>query len=126
MAARIYEAWNLDRQQIKDCHIAMSKERQLQVTFNNIVAATRFKTFEGKRFVRARCQKKGCGSVDSWEHFLSCYEVPDISKMVGPEKIKEIVNICRKVAEPNPARPQPSEMEYVTAKGTLEVEDDQE
>ena len=103
VAARIYETWNLDRQQIKECHIAMSKDRQLQVTFNNIVAATRFKTFEGQRFARARRQNKGCVSADSWEHFLSCFAVPDISKLTGPEKMKEIVNICKKEAEPNSA-----------------------
>ena len=112
VASSIYRSWDLNRKTIKDCHIAMSHDRQLQVTFNNIVAATRFKTFEGQKLVRARCQKRGCGSVDSWEHFLQCYEVPDISRMKGQEKVKRIVEICEKAKEPNPIRPKPSEMEY--------------
>ena len=116
IAGQIYKTWNLDRQQIKECHIAMKRDRQLQVTFNNIVAATRFKVFDTQRLVQARCQKKGCGSVDSWEHFLRCYEIPDISELEGQEKVKAIKAICEKAAEPNPVRPKPSETAYT---GTL-------
>ena len=71
-AGRIYRTWELDRQLIKDCHVAIGRRRSLQVTFNNIVGATRFKTLDGGRLVRARRQMRGCGSADSWGHFLQC------------------------------------------------------
>ena len=112
IAGQIYKTWNLDRQQIKACRIAMKRDRQLQVTFINIVAATRFKVFDNQRLVQARCQKKGCGSVDSWEHFLKCYEIPDISELEGQEKVNAIKAICVRAAEPNPVRPKPSDAEY--------------
>ena len=112
VASTIYKTWNLDRRQIKECHIAMRHDRQLQVTFNNIVAATRFKTFDGQHLMRARCHRSGCGMVDSWEHFLECYEIPDISELKGPVKIEKIVDICKRVGERNPVRPRPSQVEY--------------
>ena len=90
----------------------MSSDRQLQVTFNNIIAATRFKTSDGQQLVRTKCQRTGCGSVDSWEHFLSCYQVPEISMLTGREKINAIVEICKKAKEPNAARPKPSDTAY--------------
>ena len=112
VAGKIYKTWDLDGRQIKDCHIAMKHDRQLQVTFNNIVAATRFKTSDGQRLVRAQCQRRGCGEIDSWEHFLLCYEVPDISSLKGQAKIEKIVEICKQAKEPNPTRPRPSEVAY--------------
>ena len=78
IASKIYKAWNLDRQLIKDCQVAMAHKRSLQVTFNNIVGATRFKAFEGPQLRKAVCQKEGCGALDSWEHFQQCYQVPDM------------------------------------------------
>ena len=112
VASRIYQTWKLDRHRIRDCHIAMNKDRQLQVTFNNIIAATSFKTVEGTQLVRAQCQRRGCGAVDSWEHFLQCYEVQDISNLRGKEKINALAEICRKAAEPNPVRPKPTTVRY--------------
>ena len=69
---------------------------------------------------------KECGAVDSWEHFLDCYAAPDISKMQGQGKIQEIVNICKNAAEPNPARPQPSEVEYVAIERNMAAESEKE
>ena len=99
----------------------MNHDIQLQVTFNNIVAATRFKTFEGQHLVRARCQRRGCGSVDSWEHFLQCYEVPDISSLAGQAKVEKIVDICKRAKEPNSVRPRPSEVAYAGAGETIQA-----
>ena len=117
VASAIYNAWDLDRRLIKECHVAMKHDRQLQVTFNNIVAATRFKTSDGQRLVRARCQRPGCGKIDSWEHFLQCYEVPDISHLAGRAKVEKIVEICMQAKEPNPVRPRPSEVAYTGVTG---------
>ena len=99
----------------------MRHDRQLQVTFNNIVAATRFKTFDGQQLVRAQCQRDGCGKTDSWEHFLQCYEVPDISNLRGQAKVEKIVDICKRAKEPNSARPRPSGVAYT---GAVEMEED--
>ena len=57
---------------------------------------------------------------------LGCYAVPDISKMKGPAKIKEIVNICKNAAGPNPVRPHPSEVEYTAIERNMVVETDKE
>ena len=42
--------------------------------------------------------------------------------MKGPAKMKEIVNICKNVAEPNPVRPKPSGMEYTAIERDTGVE----
>ena len=86
--------------------------RSLQVTFNNIVGATRFKTFEGSQLRKAICQRKGCGATDSWEHFLSCYQVPDVGRYDRKTRIRVIMEICQKAEVNNPARPKPSEERY--------------
>ena len=112
VASRIYRNWNLNRQVIKDCHVAMAQSRSLQATFNNIVGATRFKVFEDSHLRKARCQKAGCGSIDSWEHFCACYEVPEIGHLPHKERVKEIVNVCYRAEVSNPVRPQPSEVIY--------------
>ena len=52
-AGRIYRAWNLNRQVVKDCHVAMAHSISLQATFNHIVGATRFKVFEVPRLKKA-------------------------------------------------------------------------
>ena len=108
VASRIYRKWNLNRQVIKDCHVAMAHSRSLQTTFNNIVGATRFKVFEGSHLRKARCQKTGCGMIDSWEHFCTCYEVPEIGHLPQKERVEEIIKVCRRAEVYNPTRPQPS------------------
>ena len=113
VASKIYRAWGLDRRLIKDCHVAMSRSRSLQVTFNNIVGATRFKVMEGSQLRRAKCQKEGCGAIDYWEHFRKCYQVPDIGKQDRNKRIPEIVKVCERAEVKNPGRPRPSEEQYL-------------
>ena len=48
---------NPTRQFIKECQVAMSNDRSLQVTFNDLVGAARLTTFDGARLVRARCPR---------------------------------------------------------------------
>ena len=112
IACKIYSEWNLDRSLIKEYHKATAHRRSLQVTFNNIVAATRFKTFEGSKLMKAICQKKGCGKDDTWEHFRSCYQVQDLSMVDRKTRLQEIIEICKRAEVPNPARPKPSQDEY--------------
>ena len=112
VAARIYRAWNLDRRAIKMCHESMAHSRSLQVTFNNIVGATRFKAFDGSQLMKAVCQKEGCGQIDSWEHFRECYQVPDLSQVDLKTKVETIIEICKRAEMPNPARPRPSNEPY--------------
>ena len=116
VAARIYRAWNLDRRAIKMCHESMAHSRSLQVTFNNIVGATRFKAFDGSqlKLMKAVCQKEGCGQIDSWEHFRECYQAPDLSKYDRKAKVETIIEVCKRAEQPNPARPCPSNEPYET------------
>ena len=112
VAGRIYRAWELDRQLIKECHEAMAYGRSLQVTFNNIVGATRFKTFEGSQLAKTICQNKDCGAVDSWEHFQECYRIPKLNGSDRKTRVAEIVEICKRAEVPNPVRPKPSTEQY--------------
>ena len=112
MASKIYRAWNLDRQVIKECHAAMKGSRSLQVTFNIKVGAARFKTFEGSQLRKAICQREGCGATDSWGHFLSCYKVPELGNCDRKTRIRSMIEICEKAEVCNPARPKPSEEKY--------------
>ena len=112
VAGKIYRAWSLDRQTIRECHIAMSDSRPLQTTLNNIIGATRFKTLVGQRLMRTLCPKKGCNMIDSWEHFCECYEIPNIKGLNRQEKVAAIVNICKRAEETNPVRPRPSARAY--------------
>ena len=125
IASKIYKAWSLDRQLIKDCQVAMAHKRSLQVTFNNIVGATRFKAFEGSQLRHAICQKGGCGALDSWEHFQQCYQVPNLTGCDRQTRIAKIIEVCEKADVPNPARPWPSAETY-KGQGLIreEVEDD--
>ena len=111
VASKIYKEWGLTRSVIKECHTAMSKDRSLQTVFNNLVGATRFKVIEKNRLLPASCPKKGCGKRDSWEHFIICYEPPDIGQMKDKEKIKAIIALCKIIRTENPTRPIPYENE---------------
>ena len=46
--------------------------------------------------MRTMRQNSGCKEVDSWEHFKKCYQVPDMSKLVGQTKNEEIIAVCQK------------------------------
>ena len=83
-AEKMYKQWNLDRQQIKECHILMSEDRALKVVLNKIIGAARFKLLEGAKLVRAECPKQGNKERDSWDHFQACYSIPEIGQVRGP------------------------------------------
>ena len=38
-------------------------------------------------------QNIGCGEIDSWEHFKTCYQVPDIAQWQGKTKIEQIIAV---------------------------------
>ena len=87
----------------------MSYNRTLQSTLNNLLRATRFKTVIDNKLAQVCCPNKDCGQPDSWEHFLKCYDVPDIAKYDGKQKVEEIVKLCEKIQTENPIRPKPYE-----------------
>ena len=62
--------------------------------------------------------------MDSWEHYLKCYEISDISKLEGQEKVNAIKAICERAAEPNPVRPKPSDTEYTGTMSGQRLEPD--
>ena len=107
VASKIYKQWGLNRQIIKECHIAMSRDRILQTTFNNLISATRFKTVEGGKLMPVSCPRKECRAKDSWEHFQECYNVPDIGNLEGKQKIEAIVYLRKQIQTSNPIRPTP-------------------
>ena len=107
VASKIYKQWGLNRQTIKECHVAMSRDRILQTTFNNLISATRFKTVEGGKLMPVSCPRKECRAKDSWEHFQECYNVPDIGNLEGKQKIEAIVYLCKQIQTSNPIRPTP-------------------
>ena len=92
-AGEIFRAWDLGKRKIKDCRIAVSTSRSLQVTYDNFVGATRFKASDGQWLVRALRLRKGCGSVRFSEHFLACYEVPGLQEATRQEKVELIVAV---------------------------------
>ena len=81
----------------------------LQVADNNLTGATRFKTMGAAQLVRTRCPRTGCGRPDSWEHFLDCYEVPDVGCLEREDRINSRVQLCKKIRIPNQIRPDPWE-----------------
>ena len=105
IASNIYRKWHLNRRIVKECHEALSHNRILQTTLNNLLCATRFKMVVNNKLVPVRCPRKGCGQRDSWEHFLGCFAVPDISKLHGREKIAALVALCERIQTENPAQP---------------------
>ena len=112
MAGRIYQFWELNRQLIRECHTAMQNVRGLQVTFNNLIGATRFKTFDGARLMRSKCPNKDCGQVDSWEHFIKCYGAQRMLGRPKNERVKYLVTLCQRIRTDNPIRPQPTMVPY--------------
>ena len=125
VAGKIYQFWELDRQLIKDCHNGMKDDRGLQVTFNNLIGATRFKTLSGSRLMRAKCPKAGCGKVDSWEHFVQCYEAERMLELSREDKVKYMAALCKRIRTENPVRPSPTDIPYreddgrISTPGTL-------
>ena len=112
VAGKIYMYWGLNRQIIKECHNEMNGDRGLQVTFNNLIGATRFKTFEGGRLMRARCPNKHCGQVDSWEHFKRCYGTTSMAGKKTEDKVKYLVELSKRIRTENPIRPSPTVVPY--------------
>ena len=118
VASKICQKWRINRQIVKDCQTTLSHNRALQVTLNNLLCATRFKVVVEGKLVPVRCPKQGCGQQDSWEHFIDCYEVPDISSLEGKEKIEALVELCIKIQTTNPSRPMPCASEEDPIKDT--------
>ena len=124
VAGKIYQYWELNRQIIQKCHDEMREDRTLQVVFNNLIGATRFKTFEGAKLMRARCPNTNCGSVDSWEHFRRCYRVEPLAGKTVEEKVQYLVQLSRRIRTDNPIRPKPTEIPYRGSEGEItRVED---
>ena len=111
-AGKIPPFWELGRRLIHECHNAMRDDRGLQVTCNNLIGATRFKTFDGARLMRAKCPNKHCGGVDSWEHFIQCYGVLQMTGKPRDEKVNYLVALCHRIRTENPIRPSPTVIPY--------------
>ena len=118
-AGKIYQYWDLNRQIIKKCHHEMRDDRALQVVFNNLIGATRFKTLGGARLMRAKCPNTNCGSVDSWEHFIRCYGVKPLMGKTAEEKVQYLVQLSRRIRTDNPIRPKPTEVPYRGSGGEI-------
>ena len=54
VAATFYGKWQLDRQLIEERHANLCNSRTLQATLNNIIGASRFKTLDGSKLMKAR------------------------------------------------------------------------
>ena len=121
VAGKIYQYWALDRQLIKECHNKMKDERGLQVTLNNLIGATRFKTFNGTKLMRAKCPKENCGKTDSWEHFVRCYEVERMAGSSREDKVNYLVALCRRIRTENPIRPNPTNVPYRGDHGQITI-----
>ena len=90
----------------------MQNNRELQVTMNNIIGATRFKTMEKGQLMKAKCPKPKCKEIDSWEHFKKCYQIPPIADLKRKDKIQAIITICKKAVTDNPIKPLISSTPY--------------
>ena len=110
VASKIYRRWHLDRQFIKDCHIAMSGDRSLQVTFNNIIGTTRFNTSQGAQLVRARCSREGRGRVDARGHVLPCYQVSSLGGLRRVNRVEFFVSLCKRRKPENLFSPDHSDL----------------
>ena len=73
VSAKIIETWILSRTKEREILQHLSKERQLQTTFINLIGSTRFKAVKAGKSHHTNCPR--CQVVDSWEHCMQCYEV---------------------------------------------------
>ena len=119
VAGKIYQYWELDRQLIKECHTAMRDDRGLQVTFNNLIGATRFKTLIGNKLMRTKCPNTNCGKVDSWEHFAQCYGIKQMAELSREDRVNYLVALCQRIRTENPIRPNPTEIPYRDESGHI-------
>ena len=74
ISSQIFFDWELTRQKVKEILRFLEKDRKLQVTFTNLIGATRFKTTEkGKLYVTIcpKCEKE----TDNWQHHKKCYNL---------------------------------------------------
>ena len=115
IACRIMTEWSLDRPQIKEIMRHLSGDRKLQVTFSNLIGATRFKTKgdSNKLYVTIcpKCKKE----LDHWEHHKGCYNlnVPiKTNKLTKVDWLSLIKEYMRMIAIETPAKYQASTTRY--------------
>ena len=103
-SSQILTEWNLDRDKIKSILSHLSHSRTLQVTFANIIGATRFKTLVSNKLVKTRCPK--CKKdVDSWKHLTDCYGATPPEEQARKIWLKNITHFIETIYAENPAKP---------------------
>ena len=96
VSGMIYKEWGLSRSGIRECQEAMARNGAMQTTFNNFIGGSRFRVLVKGVLMRTICQNRGRGQIDSWKHFKTCYQVPDIAQWKGETKIKRILEVCER------------------------------
>ena len=103
-SSQIFLEWNLNREKIKSIMNHLSYSRTLQVTFANIIGATRFKTLVANKLTKTRCPncKK---QIDSWNHLTDCYGAIPPEEQARKLWLANITQFIETIYAENPAKP---------------------
>ena len=96
--------WNLDREKIKSITNQLAHSRPLQVTFANIIGATRYKTLVRNNIVATRCPKRK-EQIDDWNHLTECHKINKPEEGKEKEWLKSVTKFIEAVQMDNPAKP---------------------
>ena len=78
VSSQIFSDWELTRRRIKEILRFLEQDRKLQVTFTNLIGATRYKTTgKGKLYVTLRPKCKV--GLDNWGYHKECYKLQILS-----------------------------------------------
>ena len=102
-SAQMLSNWGLDREQIRKVLGALEADRLLQTTFTNLVGATRFKIAKGDGLMHTKCPR--CGSIDSWQHCVECYQLRLTTANVEQQWLANVRMVLKAVATESPAMP---------------------
>ena len=106
VSASILTYLELTRTIVAEAYSALRDEREAQTNLVEILGATRFKTYRGRRVYHTKCARPLCFAVDSFAHMLECYSLHDGVRR-GPEAVPFLVRIARVTCRKPGAQPIP-------------------
>ena len=111
LSSRTIKEWKLDISKVRDILRHLAKNRKLQATFANLVGATRFKAVKEGKLRHTICPR--CGSIDSWEHCMTCYEVNQVDFKGHDIWLQSIEQMMSEITTDAPARYTASDLLHV-------------
>ena len=94
VSASVLTYLELTRAIVAEAYKTLRDEEDVQTNLVEILSATRFKTYRGRRVYHTKCARRTCFAVGSFAHMLECYSLL-ASVRKGAEAVPFLARLAR-------------------------------